>query len=184
MEQAVGLKVQLAELDINVKLSEEKLGSDNRELQELLQRRKTVREQIHLLEHNNPDSSFFSLPISSIPSLRGQYEVLYSRVRVNESLYKILLEQYEQVRFQEQEYTSAITVLDWATPPEMRSRPKRTLIVVSTFALSFLMAIFMAAFAEYISRLKDSSPDDYHRLEMFAVAYLSWLPGIKRSHRT
>ncbi|MEA2030859.1 MAG: Wzz/FepE/Etk N-terminal domain-containing protein [candidate division Zixibacteria bacterium] len=182
--QAVGLKVRLAELDISVKLNKEKLGSDNSKLQELLKKRKTVKEQLQELEHKNPDSSFFSLPISSIPSLRGKYEVLYSRVRVNESLYKILLEQYEQVKFQEQEYASTITVLDWATPPDIRVSPKRTLIVVSTFALSLIMAIFLAAFAEYLTRLKKTSPDDYRRLEMFAKAYLSWLPGIKRSHRT
>ena len=184
IEQAIGLKVQLAELDVNLELSESKLGIDNSALLELRQRRNTIREQLHLLEHSNADSSFFSLPISSIPSLRGQYEVLYSRVQVNESLYQMLLEQYEQVKFQEQEYASTISVLDWATPPEIRSRPKRTLIVVATFVLSLLLSIILGAVTEHLARLKNSSPEDYRRIEMFAAAYLSWLPGIKRSRRT
>ncbi|MBU8932971.1 MAG: hypothetical protein KOO62_03080 [candidate division Zixibacteria bacterium] len=184
IEQAIGLKVQLAELEVNLELSESKLGSDNSALLELQQRRNTIKEQLQLLEHSNPDSSFFSLPISSIPSLRGRYEVLYSRVQVNESLYQILLEQYEQVKFQEQEYTSTLSVLDWATPPEIKSRPKRTLIVVATFVLSLLLAIFLGAAAEHLSRMKDSNPENYRRMEMFASAYLSWLPGVKRSGRT
>jgi len=184
IEQAIGLKVQLAELNVNLKLNESKLGSDNSELIELRQRRNTIEEQLQLLEHSNSDSSFFSLPISSIPSLRGQYEVLYSRVQVNESLYQVLLKQNEQVKFQEQEYASTISVLDWATPPEMKSRPKRTLIVVATFVLSFLLAIFLGATVEYMSRLKNSNPNDDHRMEMFIMAYLSWLPGVKRSRRT
>lgn len=184
IEQAIGLKVQLAELNIDVKLNESKLGSDNRKLLELKQHQSAIREQLKLLENSNADSSFFSLPISAMPSLRGQYEVLYSRVRVNESLYQILLKQYEQAKFQEQEYSSTISVLDWATPPEIKSRPKRLLIVAATFVLSLLLAIFLGATAEYMSRLKESSPENHRRMELFTAAYLGWLPGIKRSRRT
>jgi len=181
IDQAVALKIRMAELDLNIKIKETKLGKDHSDLKELVQQYQTVKDQLNTLENKNADSSFFSLPISAIPSLRGQYETLYSRVKVNESLYKILLEQYEQVKFQEQENTPVLSVLDWGRIPEVRYSPKRTLIVVSTFALSLLLSILLAAFAEYYHRLEKTSPEDYKRLSMFLHSFLGWLPGMKRS---
>ncbi|MFH2048207.1 MAG: Wzz/FepE/Etk N-terminal domain-containing protein [bacterium] len=180
IDQAVALKIKMAELDLNIKIKETKLGKDHSDLKELVQQYQTVKDQLNTLENKNADSSFFSLPISAIPSLRGQYETLYSRVKVNESLYKILLEQFEQVKFQEQENTPVLSVLDWARIPEVRYSPKRTLIVVSTFALSLLLSILLAAFAEYYQRLEKTDPEDYKRLSMFLHSFLGWLPGMKR----
>lgn len=181
VDQAVALKIRMAELDLNIKLKETKLGKDHTDLKELKQQYQTVRNQLNILENKNPDSSFFSLPISAIPSLRGQHETLYSRVRVNESLYKLLLEQFEQVKFQEQGNTPVLSVLDRARIPEIRFTPKRTLIVLSTFVLSLLMAILIAAFMEYYIRLEKTSPEDYKRLSLFLDSFFGWLPGMKKS---
>jgi len=184
IEQAVKLKITLTELDIELKMSERNLAEDNPELVELRRRRRLVSEQLRQLEESNPDSSFFSLPIASIPTLRGQYEVLYSRVRVGESLYRILLEQLEQAKIQENEKMPTISILDRAKPPDTKSRPKRLLIVGGTFGLSVLFAVFMAAFLEYLARLKQNSPEDYARVLFFAEAFFGWLPGVKKANRT
>jgi len=147
----------------------------------LRRRRELVREQLVQLEENNPDSSFFSLPVASIPTLRGQYEEFYSRVRVGESLYRILLEQLEQVKIQENEKTPTISILDRARPPDTKSKPKRTMIVGGTFGLSVIFAVFVAAFLEYLVRLKQRSPEDYVRARYFIDAFFGWLPGVKKS---
>lgn len=182
--QAVKLKITLAELDIELKMRERNLAEDNTELVELRRRRHLVSEQLRQLEVSNPDSSFFSLPVASIPALRGQYEVLYSRVRVGESLYRILLEQLEQAKIQENENIPTISILDRAKPPDTKSKPKRLLIVSGTFGLSVLFAVFMAAFLEYLARLKQNSPEDYARVLFFTDAFFGWLPGVKKANRT
>lgn len=184
VEQAVKLKITLTELDIELKMRERNLAEDNTELVELRRRRRLVSEQLRQLEVSNPDSSFFSLPVASIPALRGQYEVLYSRVRVGESLYRILLEQLEQAKIQENENIPTISILDRAKPPDTKSKPKRLLIVSGTFGLSVLFAVFMAAFLEYLARLKQNSPEDYARVLFFTEAFFGWLPGVKKANRT
>ncbi len=182
--QAIKLKITLAELDIELKMRERNLAEDNTELVELRRRRHLVSEQLRQLEVSNPDSSFFSLPVASIPALRGQYEVLYSRVRVGESLYRILLEQLEQAKIQENENIPTISILDRAKPPDTKSKPKRLLIVSGTFGLSVLFAVFMSAFLEYLARLKQNSPEDYARILFFTEAFFGWLPGVKKANRT
>jgi len=184
VEQAVKLKITLTELDIELKMSERNLAEDNPELVELRRHRHLVREQLRQLEESNPDSSFFSLPVASIPTLRGQYEVLYSRVTVGESLYRILLEQLEHAKIQENEKMPTISILDRAKPPDTKSRPKRLLIVGGTFGLSVLFAVFMAAFLEYPARLKQNNPEDYARVLFFTEAFFGWLPGVKKGNRT
>ena len=180
IDQAVRLKVDLAQLDIDIAMREPSLGEGNAELVELRREREMTQDQLDRLEKSNPDSSFFSLPVSEIPNLRGRYEVLYSRVKVAEQIYRILLEQVEQVKYQELEKTPTISVLDRATPPEIKSRPKRRLIVVMTFVLALLLAVLVASLMEYVNRLQTTSPENHRRAMLFVNAWLGWLPGVKK----
>ncbi len=179
IDQAAQLKSDLAALEIDIKMLEQTLGTENRQLRQLKQKRELIREQLRQLESENPDNSYFSLPVSEIPTLRGQYEMLYSRVKVSESIHRMLLEQLEEVKYQEQEKTPTISVLDRAKPPEVKSRPRRRLIVISTFVLSIIVAILLAAVVDYVSRMRTTSPENYRRVRMFLAAWFGWLPGVK-----
>jgi uncharacterized protein involved in exopolysaccharide biosynthesis len=180
-ERAVDLKVKQAEIELELDLASQEMGQDNPKIVELKRKKRIIAEQIQKLEYENPDTSFFSVPISKIPALRGEFETLYSRVRVNESLYELLLEQREQAKIQVSENLPTISVLDPARPPSIRSRPQRTLIVVSTFAISLVVAVFGSAAADYLIRIKKNSPEQYRSIEAFLVSYLGWLPGIKKN---
>lgn len=181
IEQAATLKVSLAEVELKLALKEKKLGKDNAELIELRREREVIRGQLDRLETTNADSSFFSLPVASIPSLKGQYEALYSSVRVNETLYDLLLRQSEQAKIAENDKGSTISVLDRAVPPEEKSRPRRSRIVAGAFVISLILSILIAATIDYVARLADVSPDDYRRAQSFIGAFFGWLPGIKKS---
>jgi tyrosine-protein kinase Etk/Wzc len=180
IEQAIALKVKLAEVEYETHLSALTLGRDNVEMIKLNRRQNIIKNQLRQLENENADSSFFSLPVSDIPSLKGQFEVLYSRVEVAEALYQVLLEQSEQAKVKEYENLPSISVLDAARQPTLHSRPRRGLIVGLAFGLSVIFAVILAAGVEYVSRLKHTSPEDYGRLMLFVDAFVGWLPGVRR----
>ncbi len=180
MEQAIQLKVALTEVDLKLKVNEATLGRDNTELVDLRRRRDIIRRQLRQLEETNVDSSFFSMPVSAIPELKGQWQVFYSRVKVADALYQVLLEQLERVKIKQFQNMPTISVLDPADPPVIKSRPQRRIIVLGTFGLSLIFSILLAAVLEYFVRLKDSDPDDYQRAMLFINAFLGWLPGIKK----
>ena len=180
IEQAIRLKVTLAEIDIQIRMLEQNLRSDNAELVDLRNHRNIVKAELQELETGNSDSSFFSLPLASIPVLKSEYESYYSRVRVNEALSSMLMQQLEQARIQEGGSFTEFSVLQRAVPPEISYRPQRTLIVLLTFVLSLIISILLASVLEYFRKLQAKSPDDYDRALMFFRAYLGWLPGIKR----
>ena len=178
ISQAVDLKVDQANLQLDIAMREKTLGRDHPDLVEKQRRLELISGQLASLEWgDNKDSSFFSVPLSAVPGLRGRYESLYARVQVNESLYETLLAMYEQARIQEQEDSPTIAVLDWPSVPDLRSRPKRGIVVLTTFLLSALLSVFLAAWLEYVRRLKTERVEDYRRLTFFVQAFFGWLPG-------
>ncbi len=184
INQAVDLKVAQANLEVEINMREQTLGKHHPDLVEKQQRLELVNAQLERLEWGGgDDSSFFSLPLSAVPGLRGQYESLYARVRVNESLYETLLELNEQARIQEQEDSPTIAVLDWPSVPDLRSRPRRSIIVLGTFVFALFFAIVLAGWLEFVRRMKENQEEDYRRLLYFANAFFGWLPGVRRPQK-
>lgn len=181
VEQAIDLKIALAKVELELEMRGQVLQADNPELVMKRRERNIIRKQLKDLETGGEDTSYFSVPVSEIPSLRGKYEDLYSRVHVNERLFTMLLEQNEQARISAQEEMPTFSVLDYARVPELRSRPQRTRIVVGAFLLSILIGILLAAVVDHVARMAESRPEDYQRLSNFFGAYFGWLPGVKRS---
>lgn len=181
IDQAVTLKVEKARVDIALEMEGQELGKENPRIIELQRRRKAIDGQLRKLESGKVGSSFFTVPLDAIPELKGLYESLYSRVKVSESLYEILLEQFEQAKIDESVQSPAVVVLDHAVSPEFRSRPRRTLIVGVTFALSLLLAIVLALLFDYFDRLATRN-DEESKLARFVIASLfGWLPGLRRN---
>jgi len=181
IEQATALKTDLARLDVDLTVKKQMLGEQNPQLEMLQERRRSIKIQLDRLEYGGSDTSYFSLPLESIPTLKGRFEILYSKVKVSEAIYSTLLELLEQAKIQEQSKNVPLSVLDRASPPELRSRPQRTLIVLGSFAVSLIFAVLLAAFLEHFRQLETTRPDDYLRATHFVSAYLGWLPGVRRT---
>ncbi len=180
IEQASSLKVSQAKLQLDISMAKRELGAENPVLQDKIRRLRFIEQQLNKLEWGGDDSSFFSLPVSAVPSLKGKFELLSTRVRVNESLYRSLLDLLEKARISEKEHAPTISVLDWPTVPELKSRPKRSIIVIGTFVLTLVFAVLLALVLEYLRRMRESQNCDYRRLLLFTHAFLGWLPGVKK----
>jgi len=180
LDRAVGLKIAQASLELEIEMSEEVMGKDNPDLVAMKKRLSIINDQLDRLEWGGGDSSFFSLPVSAVPSLRGKYESLYTRVKVHESLYQTLLDLLEKARIQEKERSPSIAVLDWPTVPDLRSRPQRSLIVAATFGCALIFAFLLAVLLEYLRRMRENRVEDYHRLLFFVNAFFGWIPGVKK----
>lgn len=180
LDMAASLRASLVKLEMDIAVNEQTLGKDNPELVEMQRQRDFVIKQLSQLESGGKDSSFFTLPISSIPTLKGQYQTLYSRVKVNELLYSMLMEQLEKAKLQEEAQSLSITFLDKARAPEIRTRPQRTLIVAGVFGLSLILAVLLAALLEYLERLRAGNPEDFRRASYVIDTFFGWIPGVRR----
>lgn len=179
MEQAIELRIALSEIEIDLKVKKLSKAGSSPELAELRNRRRIVKEELDKLEYGSSDSSYFALPISAIPTLKGKYEVLYSRVRITDALSRLLSQQLEQAKIQESGSFPEFSVIQRAVKPEKSSRPNRKLIFFAAFLLSIMAALSLAVMKDYLERMKTVSPENYGRVEFFIKSYFGWLPGMK-----
>jgi uncharacterized protein involved in exopolysaccharide biosynthesis len=91
-------------------------------------------------------------PALSVPKLRFELAQLYREQKTQETLYYLLTQRYEMARVDEARDTSTFQIIDHATLPTHKVRPRRAFIIVGGFLLSLMLAIGWALSAE---RLKD-----------------------------
>ena len=73
--------------------------------------------------------------LAKLPSLKQEGSRLALDAEIQRRVFMLLTAQYEDMRVQETRDTPTLTVLDSARAPEIRSRPRRVVIVLAaTFA--------------------------------------------------
>lgn len=113
----------------------------------ILQRElKRANGQADLGSETNTDSSHPYPALRQLPQLGIQWANLYRNVRIHETVFDLLSEEYENARIEEAKSIPTIGVIDFPGVPERRSGPHRTLIVLISIFLSFVMtALFLLA---------------------------------------
>jgi uncharacterized protein involved in exopolysaccharide biosynthesis len=93
-------------------------------------------------------------------------------VKYYEFLYELLAKQYELAKIDEAKDSTVIQILDKGMAPDRRSRPKRTLIVLSAALVALLGAVIWAFAREATSRA-ETNPAQSPRLRALR-GYLRW----------
>jgi tyrosine-protein kinase Etk/Wzc len=85
-------------------------------------------------------------------------------LKYHETVFELLAKELEIAKLDEAREGEIVQVVDVAVPPDKRSFPPRTLIVVGTTTLSFFVAIFWIRLRQKIDRAFDL-PENRSRLE-------------------
>jgi uncharacterized protein involved in exopolysaccharide biosynthesis len=78
--------------------------------------------------------------LRKLPLLNYEYADLYRQTKIQDSVYEFLTQQYEAARIQEAKELPTVRVMDRAAPPERKSGPFRTVIVVFSTMLGVVLA--------------------------------------------
>jgi capsule polysaccharide export protein KpsE/RkpR len=89
------------------------------------------------------DSNQLYPPLRQLPRLAVPYADLYRRVRVQETVYQLLTQQYEMARIQEAKDVPVVSVIDAPGIPEKKSFPPRLLL---TLLLTMVVITATAAY--------------------------------------
>ncbi len=77
--------------------------------------------------------------LRTLPALGYRYADLYRNAKIHETIVEILTQQYELARVQEAKELPSVRVMDFATIPEKRNSPIRSLIIGLSVAVAFLL---------------------------------------------
>jgi uncharacterized protein involved in exopolysaccharide biosynthesis len=79
-------------------------------------------------------------PIRKLPLLGVEWADLYRRMKIQETVYELLNQQYELARIQEAKEIPTVNVVDPANVPERKSSPHRLIIILAFTLLSVAAA--------------------------------------------
>jgi uncharacterized protein involved in exopolysaccharide biosynthesis len=106
----------------------------------------------------------FHIPLSQVPDLGMELIRLLREVKIQETVFELLTQQYELTRINEAKDTQTIQIVDTAKPPDKKTKPKRTLIVLITAFLAFVFGIFVVYCREYFQNLSSESKIKYQNI--------------------
>ena len=93
--------------------------------------------------------------LANLPDISLEFIRLQRNLKVKEKLYAVLTEQYEMAKITEAEEGSQFEVIDQARIPELKSKPKRAIMVILAGLSAGVLAVFLAFLMEFIKRRKE-----------------------------
>jgi capsule polysaccharide export protein KpsE/RkpR len=97
-------------------------------------------------------------PLRQLPRLAVPYADLYRQVRVQETVYELLTQQYEMARIEEAKDVPVVSVIDPPGVPEKKSFPHRLLLILALTFLSFAVAAALILMRDHWSKFDPRDP--------------------------
>jgi capsule polysaccharide export protein KpsE/RkpR len=110
------------------------------------------------LDGKDIDASHPYPALRQLPQLGVRWANLYRNVRIHETVFDLLSEEYETARIEEAKSIPTVGVIDFPGLPERKSGPHRTLIVlISTLLSTVITAVFLLARRSWLG-MDDQDP--------------------------
>lgn len=177
VENTAQLYAQLSMIDVQIGVLRHSGAQFTPEIAQLEAQAREYRRKIKQLEQKG-NELMLGIPIKNYPDLILQYARLYRDLKIQEIVYEMLRQQYEQARIEEQRNTRTLHILSRAIPPDRKIRPKKALMGIgATFSVGVIV-ILWALWRGYMEKLKITSPEEYRKIsDIFSS-------GDKKGHRT
>ena len=152
------LRAEATLAEVKLQALRSSLSDNAPEVQQILAQLSTLRSQLARLESNNS-------PQGSDANYVGKFR----EFKYQEQLFEVMAKQYELARVDESREGTMIQVVDVATPPERKSKPKRSIVALAT---TFVTLLLMAGFfiTRHFWRRSAASPENTEKLTQLRAA--------------
>lgn len=177
IESVANLRAQVAAKEVHVKVLKTYATPQNPDLQRMEEELQGLKEQLVKMEtktgtHSNPITSTFSVAEAGTGYARKMRDLKNS-----ETLFELLIKQYEMARISESRNTTLIQVVDPAIPPEKREKPKRARAIV----LALVAGLFTGTVASFLLQIREQNLNDPVYRERVETLKLHLLMKSKRT---
>lgn len=125
-----------------------------------------LKAQLAKLERDNVNGQGDVLiPTGKVPEAGLEYARRMRDVKYQETLFELLVKQLEAAKIDEARDSAIIQVVDKALPPEYKSKPRRSLIVILTALAAFFLAVLWA-FVKEANEKARKNPEQAERLNL------------------
>lgn len=154
LEGYADLRAQVAAKEVQIQAMKSFATPENPDLLRAQQELAALRAQLARFESGHGGTGS-SIALARVPEAGLEYVRKLREVKYRESMFELLLKQYEIARIDEAKDAALVQVLDRAVPPEKRSWPPRTALVVAGTLLGLVIAISIAFGLEWLQRANE-----------------------------
>lgn len=152
IEALAQLKAKIITTEIQLAAARQNLTDEAQEVKILLASLSQMRKQLAVMTGSTGSGG--GIPsIGSAPSIGIEYLRRLREFKTQEALFEQLTKQYELSKLNEARDISSLQVLDEAVVPTLKSKPKRSQIVLLATITAFFTSIFLVFAQEYFSKL-------------------------------
>lgn len=146
IEGIANLRAMIAAKEVEAKVLRTFATPQNPDLQRTEEEIRALRVESEKLESGKGQGFDPLMSSERVPAMGTEYLRKLRQLKYNETLYELLVKQYELAKLDEAREALVIQVIDRAIPPERKSWPKRKpIVVISTFLGFFLSSAFVLA---------------------------------------
>ncbi len=162
---AAELKAEIVGREVALGVLAQFATPENPQVKQLASEIAQLRRQLDLMEigpkaaGDSSASGFgvgFSVPFARVPEVGMELARLTRELEIQNAIYALLMQQYEEAKIAEARDTPTVQVLDRAQPPERKSAPRRTRIVILSMMLGTIAGVSLAFFRERIALVEEN----------------------------
>lgn len=167
IDAAAQLESEITALEVQLKVLESYATSAYPEVAKTKLRIKELKRKLDKMEYGKETKGELHIPFSKTPKLELELTRLLRELKVQEAVFELLTQQYEQAKISEAKDTPTVQILDKAIPSNKKCKPKIKLNMAIAGILSLFIGIFLSFFLEYIKRIKEeaTTPGNYGEVE-------------------
>jgi capsule polysaccharide export protein KpsE/RkpR len=166
LEAYADLRAQVTAKEAQVQAMSAFATPENPDLMRAQQELAALRTQLARYERGGGGTAIGDVGLEKVPTKALEWIRRYRDVKYREALLTLLLKQYEIARIDEGKEAALIQPLDKAVPPERKSGPHRSLIVLGVTLFAGIIAVVIAYIREGLEQAKDD-PQFVARLQLF-----------------
>ena len=172
LEGVARLRAELVAQEVQLAVLKRQFTEESQDVKRASATIANLRSQIARMEGSASEGSMPG--VGAMPQLGQEYMRLMREFKIQESLVELLTKQYEMTKLNEAKDVVPFQVFQTARVPELKSKPKRSIMVILATVTSGFLMIFLAFIREYVSKMNDEDRKRWQEMR-------SVLPHFRRS---
>ncbi len=169
-----GLKARIAEREVQLQVMRTSTTAQNPDVQRLNSELSALRGELARMESSTGTRAkrgSIDIPIGQLPAASVDYVRALREVKFQETMLATMLRQFEAAKLDEAKEGPQLQQVDVAQPPDRKSKPARSLIVLGSTLAAFLAASVFVIGRRYLRLSREQDPQQAQAWAALAQAW-------------
>lgn len=157
---AATIRARIAETEVKLRVARTTGTDQNPQVRQLSTELAGLRAELTRMESNQAaaSGSSFDMPVGRIPEASLDYIRARRELKLQETLLESMVRQFEIAKLDEAKEGPVLQQVDLALPPDFKSKPARSLIVLGALVGGLLLSSVVVVWRRYSALLQEADP--------------------------